>query len=464
MSHFYPPPAHGTPELYVLSEPCELAHSPRAIVSVGEAPDGLPWLLEADRSHKLNALFSTVLNIFELDRREDLPSGVRVALERDVSSGLMGVHTVNVEPARGEEQVYVTRRKAKRLLGPTLFAQLLESTGVHSSEPLKEQDFAATNVGALMTSDQNQERHAERLERSIQDRQAKRHLLIPLNGGSLYTGRLEPQDRALRTPKAPYLPLVFESLVQIKGTSAQFVDYSDAHYEAPLSDRDAYTQMLTRVTQSGLNGSLSFQVSRHALLDALVSVARRVADLHKRGYIHGDLAPGNLLMGAHGPVAFDGLMIKIGEPALAATFEWAAPEQIVGHGVTPRSDVFALGKIATAIIGGVAFGEQTQYIVPIGGQSARQVDLLKCEGVFVDILEQRYKRPWQTAWQSFLGRCLAFELDRRPADADAFAQELEQLLMQYPVHDHLDCPGHFGRLISIQRQGHLSFAWLMRDE
>ena len=192
MSQFYPPFPHGASDLYVLSEARELAHSPRATVCIGEAPDGLPWLLEADRSQKLNALFSTVLNIFELERREDLPAGVRLALERDVSSGLMGVHTVGVDPTRGEEQVYVTRRKAKRLLGPTLFAQLLEATDVHPREALRDQDFAATNVGALMAGDQDQERHAERLERSIQDRQAKRHLLIPLNGGPLHTGRLDP--------------------------------------------------------------------------------------------------------------------------------------------------------------------------------------------------------------------------------------------------------------------------------
>jgi hypothetical protein len=45
----------------------ELEHAPRAVVRFGTAPDGLPWLIVVDRSHRLTSLFDTVTRVFELE-------------------------------------------------------------------------------------------------------------------------------------------------------------------------------------------------------------------------------------------------------------------------------------------------------------------------------------------------------------------------------------------------------------
>ena len=56
-----------------VSPPSELAEAPRAIVHFGTAPDGLPWLIDADRSQRLQRLLDTVLSVFELSDPDELP-------------------------------------------------------------------------------------------------------------------------------------------------------------------------------------------------------------------------------------------------------------------------------------------------------------------------------------------------------------------------------------------------------
>src|SRR5206468_4760887 len=130
-------------------------------------------------------------------------------------------------------------------------------------------------------------------------------------------------------------------------------------WTVPLTERDSLQAALTRVYQSGAIGWTRYHVPRHELVSQLVAVARGVDQSHKKERIHADLAPGNILMTEGGARAFDGLEVEAGEKAVAATFEWAAPEQIVGHPLDPRTDVYALGRIAAHILGGVVVGEQT---------------------------------------------------------------------------------------------------------
>ncbi len=442
----------------------ELEHAPRAVVRFGTAPDGLPWLAVVDRSQRLNTLFDTVMRVFELDRRDALPERVRTALERDVAAGLMGIHEV-VLASGSSDRVYVTRQKAKRVLGPTLLAQLLEgdkSAAAQLREDLDEpQMSAATNVGALAVKDQDLAM-LEAIERSIEDRLAKRHLLLRLDDGRAFTGGIAPADRALRKPQAPFRPLVFESLLSVGG-EAIVSTASGELWRVPLSEPKAYVTALHRLQQDRYLGQVSFEVPRARLLAAVRRLADDVAALHATGVVHADLAPGNVLLAEDGARSFDSLDVPIGSPATAATFEWAAPEQIVGHPVDPRTDVFALGKLVTAILGGVAFGEETQYIVPIGGAKSRRVKLLKAEGVFLDILGTEHNRAWQLAWQELLGRSVSYDAGRRPADAATFARQLGALLEAHPPHGALPCPGRFGTPTVMESGDSWTFARRIDD-
>lgn len=431
----------GRGERLRVSAIAELEHAPRTVVRFGTAPDGLPWLLVVDRSQRLNALFDTVTRVFELERRDALPERVRKALERDVAAGLMGIHESPVEGAAAD-RVYVTRQKAKRVLGPTLLSQMLEPPKPKAPDYDEEAMSVSTNVGALAVKDQNIPL-LEAVERSIEERRAKRHLLLRLEDARVFTGGVSPADRALRRPAGPFRRLVFESLASVEG-SAVVTTSAGEEWRIPVHQDRAYVTALHRLQQDIYRGQVSFEVPRARLLAAVRDLASDVAELHRRGLVHADIAPGNVLLAEGGARSFDSLDVPIGAPSTAATFEWAAPEQIVGHPVDPRTDVFALGKLATALLGGVAFGEETSYIVPIGGARSRRVQLLKAEGVFLDILETEHDRAWQQAWQDLLGRSVCYDARKRPADAAAFASELGALLEKHPPRGSVPCPGRFG--------------------
>lgn len=441
-----------------LGAPDELATSPRVVIELGTSPDGLPWLLRVDRSRELSTLFSVVPRVFGLTRREDLPPRVRHALEHDVAGGLMGVHDVTLDGVtlRG----FVARKKLKHLLGPTLLAQLLDRRVPLTLEDEAGSDNPATNVGAMAARDQD-EALLDAVDRAIDGMRAKRHLLVDLATGAAHACSVRDEDRALRVPSAPLRPLAFESLAAFGEVQATVWSRAGT-WKVPLADRDQLHAALVRVHQAE-GGWMRYEIPRQQLLARLVEIARSLDELHRRDRVHADLAPGNLLVCADGARAFDGLDLEAGNPATAATFEWAAPEQIVGHPVDPRTDVYALGRIAAAILGGVVFGEQTEYVVPIGGDKSRRVKLLKGEGVFLDVTESGHDRAWQRAWQDLLGRAIHFDRTRRPATGAAFADELAGLVERYPVPACMTLDPAFGDAVPVETAGRMAFAHLVAD-
>jgi serine/threonine-protein kinase len=92
-------------------------------------------------------------------------------------------------------------------------------------------------------------------------------------------------------------------------------------------------------------------------LEVLRQVAAAIAEAHARGMLHCDLKPANVLISTCGEVkltdftlahrlrngAFDG--------PLGASLESAAPEQLSGQDVSPRTDVYALGALLRRMIG-----------------------------------------------------------------------------------------------------------------
>ncbi|MDB5097415.1 MAG: serine/threonine protein kinase, partial [Cyanobacteria bacterium RYN_339] len=87
----------------------------------------------------------------------------------------------------------------------------------------------------------------------------------------------------------------------------------------------------------------------------LPGVAAALAYLHGRGYLHGDLKPENIRLGAQGPKLMDlGLLARSGRSggALRGTLAYVAPEAIRQGTLDPRSDLYALGGVLYHVLTG----------------------------------------------------------------------------------------------------------------
>ncbi|HTL34869.1 MAG TPA: hypothetical protein VL326_17190, partial [Kofleriaceae bacterium] len=384
---------------------------------------------------------------------DDLPPTVREATEGALARGLMGVHAIALDP-RGPLPAFVTRRSARTLFGPTLLQQLLAPHGQAPTVDDHEQDRAVvTSVSPVGM--------AQSIDRAIEASKAGRHVVFTL-GGETWTALVTDANRALRVPAAPFRKAVFESLGSLAGSVAK-ISCGHEQWVASVADTQAYIDALVRAGESNQHSWVSYLVPRATVLRIIVGVAELAGELHKRGIVHGDLTPSNVILVGSRPTSADALNVEIGQMAVAATFEWAAPEQVVGRPLDPRADVFAIGKMLCALLGAVPFGEKIEYVVPTGGDRAKTVQLLKTDGVFIDASALGVSREWQTRWQDALTKLVAYDRERRLDSGAATASMLGELLERFPPPGMATALGSFGKLAPVQRPSTFPLARVVTD-
>jgi serine/threonine protein kinase len=139
-------------------------------------------------------------------------------------------------------------------------------------------------------------------------------------------------------------------------------------------------------------------------------VAQALAAAHRRGVVHRDVKPGNVVLTEAGAKVLDfGIAAMAGEEALISsggmrgvlgTAAYVAPELLAGELVTPGADVYGLG---------VLLFESLTGRLPLGGEAEPAVQGLPAEVALLP------------------GRCLARRPDERPSSAEV-AKRLQAAL------------------------------------
>ena len=149
---------------------------------------------------------------------------------------------------------------------------------------------------------------------------------------------------------------------------------------------------------------------------------------HKRGVIHGDVKPANMLITADGKVKLmDFGMARVakrdgGDSPLLGTPAYWCPEQIMGRPQDARSDIFSLGVVLYEMVTGTK---------PFAADSLQGV----CNRVLSStVTPPSHLQPSiPTSFDEIIAACLAKNPDTRTSSGDLLAQNLYPLARRKTV-------------------------------
>jgi hypothetical protein len=423
-----------------------------ACASLGKAPDGLPWRLSIDRGPSAADLLLPIAARLGYGAGGDFQEMALGDLAARLGELLDLRDIRRVEMADGPRECYITSRPVASIVGPTLLATLTPA-GVHvwpwRSSTVREETRNATVIPANSPGERP----------PVQVDIASGHLALPLDGSApLLVKRIDDPDGH---PSFRYArPFAPESLALFRTGRFRFCAQDRFEREGEIADTAAYQDALRRSLRYDSFGAMTCTVARAEVVALLADVADRLEGLHAAGKIHGDVKPANILMTAESAEIIDSLELAPGIKSPAMTPEWAAPEQVVGETVEAATDQYPLGLILCEMLSGVMYGEEVNFVVPVGGAKVERVRLLRNAGVYLPPESAPVAAAGLAPWQRFLDRCLRFAPGARFGSMKELAEELRGLLSAHSLTGELSMTPRFGRL-AAEQDGPLS--WELDD-
>jgi TonB family protein len=156
----------------------------------------------------------------------------------------------------------------------------------------------------------------------------------------------------------------------------------------------------------------------------VVQVAEALETAHRKGIVHRDIKPGNILVDAEGrPHLVDFGIARITSSAMTQTSQvmgtpfYMAPEQIAGRKIDQRADIFALGAV---------FYEMLTLEKPFGGDTLTTVIYKIMHEDPVPVRSIRGELPARL--EAVVDKALAKDPDRRYPSCGEFVRDLRPFL------------------------------------
>jgi eukaryotic-like serine/threonine-protein kinase len=158
-----------------------------------------------------------------------------------------------------------------------------------------------------------------------------------------------------------------------------------------------------------------------AATDIAIEILKALRYAHKRGIVHRDIKPQNVLIDEEGHakvadfgIAHAGASDMTDEGAMLGTVQYVSPEQAQGKPVSPRSDLYSVGVVLYELLTGQ---------VPFDGEAPVSIALKQVSELPVPPSQLEPSIP--PALETVVLRALEKDPDHRFQDADEFIAALE---------------------------------------